>query len=312
MKKRQASTHRELELPDEDPVEDTTESESDGLAAGAVGAVLGALILGPIGLVMGGAAGAMLGRGAAAPPADALATLEGAFLDSDFFPIRIGDRIDATRDGVVLATVRLRDGAIVVEQVGHGKKAEANAKRVAQLFVERGGRPRPPASSPGSGGRTGDDAVTYAVMDNGKVLARGAPAEEVAAAMRRAKPRGDATVIDERDGTVVIAGTDGDEATLAMVETLLEDHESKHVVAPDAQPFEPTGTAGTYRCWVVTKKKPRDVKVWHVPLKRDAIREVTAAVREHKSEGGVESEDDRKPYETTWAWVRGKLVKTEF
>jgi hypothetical protein len=49
-----------------------------------------------------------------------------------------------------------------------------------------------------------------------------------------------------------------------------------------------------------------------VPLKRDAIREVTTAVREHKSEGGVESQDDRKPYEATWAWVRGKLIKTEF
>ena len=286
-----------------------TQRQGDGLAEGALGAALGALILGPIGLVVGGAVGAMLGGGTAAPPTDSLATLEDAFLGSDFFPIRIGDRIDATREGVVVATVRVRDGAIVVEQVGKGKQAAANATRVAQLFVSRGGRPRPPARPSGQGGRTGDDAVSYAVMDNGKVLARGLPAEDVADAMRRAKPRGDATVIDERDGMVVLSGTDGSEATLAMVETLLEEHESDHVVAPGAQPFAP----GTYRCWVVTKKKPpREVKVWNVPLKKDAIREVTAAVREHQSEGGVESQDPRKPYETTWAWVRGKLITTEF
>jgi hypothetical protein len=286
--------------------------QGDGLAEGAVGAALGALAFGPIGLVMGGAVAAMLGSGAAARHEDSLATLEHAFLGSDFFPIRIGDRIEATRDDVIVATVRLRDGAIVVEQVGKGKKAVANAKRVAQLFVNLGARPRPPVRSSGLGRRMRDETVTYAVLDNGKVLARRAPADEVAEAMWRAKPPGDATVIDERDGTVVISGTDGDEATLATVEMLLHDHESNHVVAAGAQPFALPAAVGTYRCWVVTKKKPRDVKVWHVALKRDAIREVTAAVREHKSEGGVESHDPRKPYETTWSWQRGKLIKTEF
>jgi hypothetical protein len=284
--------------------------QGDGLAEGAVGAALGALVFGPIGLAVGGAVGAMLGGGAAPPSTDSLATLERAFLGSDFFPLRIGDRIDATRDGVVVATVRVRDGAIVVGQVGNGKRAEAYAKRVAQLFVNLGARARPPVRSSGLARRMGDETVTYAVLDNGKVLARRAPADEVADAMWKAKPPGDATVIDERDGTVVISGTDGDEATLAMVEMLLYDHESAHVVAPGAQPF--ALAAGTYRCWVVTKKRPRDVKVWHVPLKKDAIREVAAAVREHKSEGGVESQDPRKPYETTWAWERGTLIKTEF
>ena len=295
------------------------EASGDRLADGAVGAAVGGLLLGPVGLLLGAAAGAMLSGGEAERSAakmrveDPLASLEDAFLGSDFFPLRIGDRIDATRDGVVVASVRLRDGDIVVKPMGEGKKAAANANRVAQLFVSRGGRPRPPARASGRGGeRTDADAVTYTVIDNGKVLARGLPAEDVADAMRRAKPRGDATVIDERDGTVVISGTDGNEVTLARVETLLEKHESNHVVAPDAQPFAPAGAARTYRCWVVTKRKPREVKVWYVPLKKDAIYEVTAAVREHESEGGVESHDPRKPYETTWAWVRGKLVKTEF
>ena len=100
----------------------------------------------------------------------------------------------------------------------------------------------------------GDAEATYTVMENGKVLARGVGADDVARAMLKAEPPGDATVVDDRDGTVVIPGTDGDEATMNMVETLLEEHEAQHVVAPGARPFVPGAAvvsklvrAGDYR-----------------------------------------------------------------
>ncbi len=74
-------------------------------------------------------------------------------------------------------------------------------------------------------------AATYTVLGPAEeVMAQFVPAEAVAALIRRA--RGDASVFDDRDGYLVIAGTDGAPATLDMVETLLVDHDAQHVVAP--------------------------------------------------------------------------------
>jgi hypothetical protein len=73
-----------------------------------------------------------------APRALSLDVLENAFLESDFFPLRTPRaELQATKDGVIYATVRLVGNAIIVEQVGRGKTAEARAKRVAALLKRR-------------------------------------------------------------------------------------------------------------------------------------------------------------------------------
>jgi hypothetical protein len=73
-----------------------------------------------------------------APRALTLDVLENAFLGSDFFPLRTPrGELQATKDGVIHATVRLVGNAIIVEQVGRGKAAEARAERVAALFKDR-------------------------------------------------------------------------------------------------------------------------------------------------------------------------------
>jgi hypothetical protein len=63
---------------------------------------------------------------------------------------------------------------------------------------------------------------------------------------------------------------------------------------------------------VVSKRKPRAVRTWNVARKADAIREVRRAVAHYKTEGGVEGQDPRRPYEATWSWTRGKLLETVF
>jgi hypothetical protein len=66
-----------------------------------------------------------------------------------------------------------------------------------------------------------------------------------------------------------------------------------------------------YRCWVRTSIKPQDTRVWVATRRLDAVAQVKAAVRNNKSEGGVESHDPDKPYDVTFAMVRGKLTETK-
>ena len=73
-------------------------------------------------------------RRSKAPRAVTLAEVERAFLGSDFFPIPLGDGIDATIDGAVYAHVTVVGNAIVIHQVGAGKAAEKRMHRVATFF----------------------------------------------------------------------------------------------------------------------------------------------------------------------------------
>jgi hypothetical protein len=66
-----------------------------------------------------------------------------------------------------------------------------------------------------------------------------------------------------------------------------------------------------YHCWVVTSKKPRHVRNWVATRRSEAVSQVKNAVREHKSEGGVESHDAKKPFEVTFSVLRGKLITTK-
>ena len=70
--------------------------------------------------------------------------------------------------------------------------------------------------------------------------------------------------------------------------------------------------SGRYRCWVVVKRRPREVDVFGADRRAIAIRTVKRRVRELGTEGGVESQDARHPFEVTYSIVNGKLVTTEF
>ena len=73
--------------------------------------------------------------------------------------------------------------------------------------------------------------ATYTVLGpTDAVMARFVTADAVPDLIRRA--RGDASVHDDRDGNLVIAGTDGAQATLDAVEVLLSEYEAQHVIAP--------------------------------------------------------------------------------
>jgi len=59
--------------------------------------------------------------------------IETMFLGSDIFPVRTSATcVLATRNGVVLGTVKIVDGAIVIK--GDGKRADANAKRISKIL----------------------------------------------------------------------------------------------------------------------------------------------------------------------------------
>jgi hypothetical protein len=73
-----------------------------------------------------------------------LGHIETAFLGSEYFPVRgTGNVVWATQEvdgeSVIRAAVRLREGAIAVEQVGAGAVARKHAMRVARLFEETKG-----------------------------------------------------------------------------------------------------------------------------------------------------------------------------
>ena len=71
----------------------------------------------------------------------------------------------------------------------------------------------------------GGDAVrTYTVKDDDKVLAEHIPAEEVCEVMAAAG--GHASIFDDEDGSLVVADTDGNPATIAALEMLLDDYEA--------------------------------------------------------------------------------------
>jgi hypothetical protein len=68
--------------------------------------------------------------------------------------------------------------------------------------------------------------------------------------------------------------------------------------------------AGAYQCWVVTQRRPREVRRWNRARKADAIREVREAVKKHRTEGGVTCDDPKKPLEIQFAWKRGGRIET--
>lgn len=68
-----------------------------------------------------------------APPT--LDALEMLFEESDYFPLRIGDRLDLTDDGAVLASVAIDGGTVVVRKVG--SFATAHQLAAAQLLAAR-------------------------------------------------------------------------------------------------------------------------------------------------------------------------------
>ena len=75
-----------------------------------------------------------------------------------------------------------------------------------------------------------------------------------------------------------------------------------------------TGVKGRYRYWVVVKRRPHKVEESFTDTRDDAVRAVKAKVREHKTEGGVDSQDDRHPFEVTYSWKRGgdgELIETK-
>jgi hypothetical protein len=74
-----------------------------------------------------------------------------------------------------------------------------------------------------------------------------------------------------------------------------------------------TASESEYACWVVTQRRPREVRTWSRSRKADAVREVREAVNTHKTEGGVTCHDPKKPFEVQFAWKRGgKIEATEF
>ncbi len=75
-------------------------------------------------------------------------------------------------------------------------------------------------------------------------------------------------------------------------------------------PANPSAATTGYRCWVRTRIKPNVTDVWMATRRADAVSQVKTAVRLHKSEGGVESQDPEKPFERTYGMVRGKLLET--
>lgn len=76
-------------------------------------------------------------------------------------------------------------------------------------------------------------------------------------------------------------------------------------------PVNPSHETKGYSCWAVTSMKPRQVHTWVATRRAEAVSQVKTAVRNNKTEGGVESKDPRDPFEVTFALVRGKLITTK-
>ena len=129
---------------------------------------------------------------------------------------------------------RLASGEARSQTFADEQKAGARASKLGQGWE--------PWSKPGSPGwfvrrlpRNAYDPskadATYTVLGSAdEVMARFVTADAVPALMRRA--RGEASVLDDRDGNLVIAGTDGVGATLDRVVDRLGNYEAEHVVAP--------------------------------------------------------------------------------
>ncbi len=76
-------------------------------------------------------------------------------------------------------------------------------------------------------------------------------------------------------------------------------------------PVDPSEETKGFHCWVVTSKKPHQAHTWVATRRAEAVSQVKTAVLNNKSEGGVESKDPEKPFEVTFALVRGKLITTK-
>jgi predicted SprT family Zn-dependent metalloprotease len=69
-----------------------------------------------------------------AAPSDLLGAIEVLCLESNYFPLRIGDHLDLTQDGMVHASVRIDHGSVVVGKVGQDQDA-ATRQHAAGLFL---------------------------------------------------------------------------------------------------------------------------------------------------------------------------------
>jgi hypothetical protein len=80
-----------------------------------------------------------------------LDALEPLFLEGDYFPIRVGDRIDMTQDGIVHACVRVVDRrGVVVQRVGDDRAAEERQHAAALFLASRIARARARGKRPPS------------------------------------------------------------------------------------------------------------------------------------------------------------------
>ncbi len=75
-------------------------------------------------------------------------------------------------------------------------------------------------------------------------------------------------------------------------------------------PVDPSEDKKGYRCWVFISRDPDKAHSWVALGRAEAVSQVKVAIRNYKSEGGVESQDPRKPFEMTFSIGRGKLVTT--
>ncbi len=200
--------------------------------------------------------------------------VEPAFFHSDYFPLPGPPGVvHATQDGAIRAKVHLRDGAILVEQVGKGSRAEKHAKNVAKLF----------AKAKGEGDAKGDLWTIFVRGEAQPLLAFASDEEEAIRRWRRQThsqvPRGE-----------IIAEPETSNRAKATV----------------------SGARLRYHCWVVERRRPRKVAGWFTDVRKDAVTEVKRRVRALGTEGGVESQDARHPFEVTYAMVGGRLKETAF
>jgi len=56
-------------------------------------------------------------------------------------------------------------------------------------------------------------------------------------------------------------------------------------------PVDPNHETKGYRCWVVTSRKPHQAHTWVATRRAEAVSQVKTAVKNNKTEGGVESKD---------------------
>jgi hypothetical protein len=69
---------------------------------------------------------------------------------------------------------------------------------------------------------------------------------------------------------------------------------------------------GRYKCWVRISSHPHRVAAWFAKTRKAAVDEVKREVLARQTEGGVESQNDAKPFEINFAQRHGKVEETRF